>query len=161
MNSSQLDTSLGRWLHKQPDWAGSSYHVQIKLWSSEVQMAQLTAPDLTGWVVIDWQHRGRGLSAKRAHPVGADIPNVARLLDVIEATLLHINLQVILAPNDDWPNAYSPTSLVPDLMPVLDAEHATVLSITAERDRGDWRVVQAHEPPSDERIDDFLLAIDG
>ena len=160
MNSKLLDVALDRWLHKQPDHALCSVHVQIKLWSSEVEMAALTAADLAGWVVIDWQHRGRGLSAKRAHPVHGQSLQVAQLLDCIGGKKLHAHFQVVLAPTQDWANAYSPTSLVPDLLPVLDAEHAHVLSVSAERDGGDWQIVLAHQPPSDDPIPDFEAALD-
>jgi hypothetical protein len=155
MDAEQFDAALASWLRRQPDYADGSYHVQIKLWSSEVEMAQLTAMGLTGWVIMDWQQRGLGLSAKRALNTAQQPPNVARMLDALQAPLLHAHIQVILAPAQDWPAAYGQTSLAPDLMPVLDAGHATVLSVTAERDNGQWQNLKARQPPDDEPIDDF------
>lgn len=157
MEAEQFDAALARWLRRQPDYADSSYHIQIKLWSSEVEMAQLTAMDLPGWVIMDWQHRGLGLSAKRALNPGRHPPAVATLLASIPPRLLHAHIQIILAPAQDWPESYRKTSLAPDLMPVLDASHAVVLSVTAERDNGNWRVVRAHQPPNDEPIGDFAV----
>ncbi|MCL4505064.1 MAG: hypothetical protein M1434_04300 [Chloroflexi bacterium] len=155
MDAATFDAAIERWLHRQADYLGSSYHVQIKLWSSEVEIAELTAAELTGWVIIDWQHRGRGLSAKRALPVANNPPNVACLLNAIHPDLLHVQVQVVMAPDADWPEAYQQHSLAPDLMPVLDAGHAVALNISAERDHDEWRLTRVHQPPDDENIDDF------
>jgi CTP:molybdopterin cytidylyltransferase MocA len=154
MNAEQLDAALARWLHQQPDVASSQYHVQIKLWGSEVEMAQLTAAELTGWVIIDWQQRGLGLSAKRALDA-AHAPHVAQALSAIPAPLMHIQVQVILAPAQDWREAYRQNSLTPDLLPVLDAGHASVLNLSAQRDHGRWHILQAHQPPNEQPIEDF------
>ena len=155
MDAATLDAAIERWLRRQTDYTGSSYHVQIKLWSSEVDIATLTAAELTGWVIIDWQHRGRGLSVKRALSVARNPPSVAQMLAAIKADLLHVHIQVVIAPDADWREAYQQHSLAPDLMPVLDAGHAATLSLSAERDHGVWRVIRAHQPPDDDNIDDF------
>jgi len=109
-----MDAAIGRWLHKQPDWASSSYHVQIKLWSSEVRDGttyRCTSDGLGGdRLAASWA----GPVCQARQPVGAAAPQAARLLDVIDAGLLHTHFQIILAPGADWSNAYSPTSLVPD-----------------------------------------------
>ncbi|HEY3342732.1 MAG TPA: hypothetical protein VGK81_11970, partial [Anaerolineae bacterium] len=127
MEADQFDAALKRWLLKQLDTAGGYYHVQIKLWTSEVEMAQLTAADLPGWVIMDWQHRGLGLSARRAVPVARQAPSVARTLAAISTGILHAQVQIVLAPEADWHDAYPKSSLVPDMMPVIDAGHARVL----------------------------------
>ncbi|MCL5997176.1 MAG: hypothetical protein M1546_14135 [Chloroflexi bacterium] len=155
MVAEQLDEALARWLQRQPDIASSNYHVQVKLRSSEVEMAQLTAADLPGWVIIDWQRRGIGISLKHALAPDGKPPGIARLLEAIQADLLHTQIQIVVAPEQDWPAAYRPDSLTPDLMPVLDAGHATVLNVSAEREHGDWRIIRAYQPPSDEPITDF------
>ena len=156
MQAEQLDAALGQWLVSQPNHTGCSYHVQVKLPSNEVEIAQLAAANLTGWVIIDWQHRGRGLSAKRAIPA-SQTPVIARLLGAIPRDLLHAHFQVILAPDADWAECYPEDSLAPDLMPVLDANHAIVLSISAEREQGDWHVSMAHQPPSDKPLTGFSI----
>ena len=153
MDAATLDAGIERWLHRQTDYLGSSYHVQIKLWSSEVEIAILTAAELTGWVIIDWQHRGRGLSAKRAVSAARIPPYVARMLAAIEADFLHVQIQLVMAPDADWPEAYQQHSLAPDLLPVLDAGHTVALSISAERDHGEWRLIRAQQPPDDDNID--------
>ena len=155
MDAAQFDAAIDRWLHRQPDVLSGNYHVQVKLWSSEVEMSQLTAANLPGWVIMDWQHRGLGLSARRALPAASQPPHIARLLKAIDGSLLHVQIQVVLAPEPDWRDAYPKHTLAPDMLPVLDAGHATVLSITAERDHGDWRITKASQPPSDEVILDF------
>jgi hypothetical protein len=155
MEAEQFDAALKRWLLKQIDTAGGYYHVQIKLWASEVEMVQLTAANLPGWVIMDWQHRGLGLSARRAVPVASHAPVVARTLSAISITLLHVQVQLVLAPEEDWHDAYPKSSLAPDMMPVIDAGHARILSVSAERDHGDWRILKAHQPPDDEPILDF------
>lgn len=159
MDAATFDAAIERWLRRQADYPGSSYHVQVKLWSSEVEIAALTSAELTGWVIIDWQHRGRGLSAKRALSVARNPPNVARMLAAIQADLLHAQIQVIMAPNADWPEAYQQHSLAPDLLPVLDAGHAVALNISAERDHDDWRIIRVHQPPEDENLDDFQVGV--
>ena len=155
MDAEQFDAALKRWLLRQLDAAGGYYHVQIKLWPSEVEMAQLTAADLPGWVIMDWQHRGLGLSARRAVHVAGQPPSVACTLEAVAGNLLHVQVQLVLAPEADWHDAYPKHSLAPDLMPVIDADHAKVLSVSAERDHGDWRILKAHQPPDDENIVDF------
>ena len=157
MDAQQFDAALKRWLQKQPE-AGTNYHVQIKLWASEVEMAQLTAANLPGWVIMDWQHRGLGLSARRALPASKQPPSVARTLEAVPGNLLHAQVQIVLAPQQDWHDAYPKNSLAPDMMPVIDAGHAVILSISAERDHGDWHILKAHQPPSDETIADFGIA---
>jgi hypothetical protein len=155
MDAEHFDAALARWLGRQPDTIRGNYHVQVKLWTSEVEMAQLTAADLSGWVIIDWQYRGIGLSMKRALDPFSQPPDVARVLQVIDAELLHAQVQVVVAPPQDWPAAYRHDSLAPDLMPVLDAGHAAVLNVAAERDHDDWHIARALQPPSDEPITDF------
>lgn len=155
MQAEQLDALLDRWIKNQAKDTGSRYHVQIKLWSSEIEVANLTAANLTGWVIIDWQHRGRGLSAKRAAPV-TQPSTVAQMLSVLDASMLHVNVQIILAPDADWNDAYSSDSLAPDLLPVLDSGHAVVLRVDALREDGEWQVIQSHQPPDDEPIPGFI-----
>ena len=155
MDAATFDASIERWLRRQPDYPGSSYHIQVKLWSSEVETADLAAADLAGWVIIDWQQRGRGLSAKRALPAAANPPGVARALAAVQAGLLHVQIQVVMAPDADWSEAYQQNSLAPDLMPILDAGHAVVLNIAAERNHGDWRIARAHQPLDEENLNDF------
>jgi hypothetical protein len=155
MDAEQFDAALKRWLLRQIDLAGGYYHVQIKLWPLEVEMAQLTAADLPGWVIMDWQHRGIGLSARRAVSVTSQPPNIAHVLEAISGNLLHVQVQLILALEEDWHDAYPKNSLAPDLMPVIDAGHAKILSVSAERDHADWRILQAHQPPDDETINDL------
>jgi hypothetical protein len=154
MQAEQLDAAVGQWLARQPNHTGCSHHIQVKLLSNEVEIVQLTSAALTGWVVIDWQHHGHGLSAKRATPASQS-PDIVRLLGAIECDLLHAHFQLILAPDADWAECYRQNSLAPDLMPVLDAGHATVLSVAAVREHGDWHVTLAHQPPSDEPLPGF------
>ncbi|HEY3291219.1 MAG TPA: hypothetical protein VGK87_13910 [Anaerolineae bacterium] len=155
MQAEQLDTLLDRWIRSNAKDSGFEYHVQIKWWNSEIELANLTAANLTGWVIIDWQHRGRGLSAK--HAVPANQPSgVAQMLGVLEADPMHVNLQIILAPAADWAEAYSTGSLAPDLLPVLDSGHAVVLRVDALREKNDWLVIQAHQPPDDEPLPGFI-----
>ena len=152
MDAEHFDAAVNRWLHRQPDPISANYHIQIKLWNSEVEMSQLTVANLTGWVIMDWRHRGLGLSARRALPVSSRVPHVARRLDAISGDLIHVQVQVVYAPEPDWRDAYPKNTLAPDLMPVLDAGHASVLSIFAERDHGDWRILKAQQPPDDSPV---------
>ena len=154
MNAEKLDAAFWRWLQAQPDQRNSSYHVQVKLWASEVKMAQLTALGLPGWIILDWRKRGLGISTKRAIETSQP-PTIVSLLDALKAPMLHAQVQVVLAPTLEWSTAYSATSLTPDLIKVLDAGHASVLNVVAERTEGDWKVILAHLPPSDEPIPDF------
>jgi hypothetical protein len=154
MNAQQFDAALQRWLETQPDYLGSSYHVQVKLDAGEVKMAQLTALGLPGWVILDWRKRGLGLSSKRAIEVNQP-PSAASLLEALLIKQLHVQVQLVLAPNQDWIEAYSATSLTPDLLKVLDAEHASVLNVAAERSDGEWKVILAHQPPHDEPLVNF------
>ena len=69
---------------------------------------------------------------------------------------LHVQIQLVVAPAQDWVAAYDTTSLTPDLIKVLDTDHASVLNVTAERTDGDWKVVLAHQPPDDEPLASFI-----
>jgi hypothetical protein len=160
MDSQQFDKQIQHWLNRQPGLEHSRYHVQIKLWISEVDMATLAALHAPGWVVLDWQPRGLGLSLKRAMSPLAEPPAAAALLDGLKADLLHAQVQLVLAPIPDWQQAYRSDSLVPDLLPVLDSEHAIILSIAAQRESGTWHIVDAHQPPSETPIADFGFTID-
>ncbi len=156
MDASQLDAALGRWLARQPDLEVSQCHTQIKLEYGDIEPAQRARLELPGWVIIDWGARGTGISARRAMPALGLRPMVGRLLEAIDALLLRAHIQLVVAPAEDWTAAYSEVSLAPDLMPVMDAGHATLLNVTAVRERGDWRIVRAYQPPSEENIaDDF------
>jgi hypothetical protein len=155
MVSDQFDATLARWLGRQLTNAASHYHVQVKLLPDEVEMAQLTAADLQGWVIIDWQQRGVGLSARRALDPASHPPGVAQALDTLAAETLHAQIQLVLAPAEDWEASYRHDSLAPDLLPVLDAGRTAVLNVSAERNSGDWRILQAHQPPDDQPILDF------
>ena len=155
MNAQQFDAALQRWLQTQPDYHTASYHIQVKLWASEVNMTQLTALELPGWVILDWGKHGLGLSAK--HAVEANhSPAAGSLLDALDVKRLHAQVQLVVAPTPDWSTAYSATSLTPDLIKVLDTDFACVLNVTAERTDGDWQVVVAHQPPSDEPLANFV-----
>ncbi len=154
MHAEQLDGLIGQWLSMRSIYHASSYHVQVKLPSDEVAVARLTENNPAGWVVIDWQHRGRGLSAKKAIAT-TQAPVIAHLLNGIPTEHLHAHFQLVVAPEADWKDSYSEDSLTPDLLPVLDAGRAEVLSVTAEREYGDWHVILAHQPPSDEPLVDF------
>ncbi|MGQ9905106.1 MAG: hypothetical protein ACUVRU_12475 [Anaerolineae bacterium] len=152
MDASQLDAVLGRWLSKQPDLEACHYHTQIKLEYGDIEPAQRATLDLPGWVIIDWGVRGTGISARRAAPAAGHQPEVGRLLEAIDSLLLRAHVQIVVAPSADWDAAYSETSLAPDLMPVIDAGRAVLLNLTAVRENGDWRVVRAYQPPSEENI---------
>ena len=152
MDSVQLDAGLARWLARQPNLDSSSYHAQIKLEFGDVDPAQRAALELPGWVIIDWGVRGTGISAKRAVPAGDGAPEIAGLLQAIDSPLLHAHIQLVLAPTDDWEEAYGDVSLAPDLMPVMDAGRAKLLNLLAVRENGDWRILRAYQPPSEENI---------
>lgn len=152
MDASQLDAVLGRWLSKQPDLEACHYHTQIKLEYGDIEPAQRATLDLPGWVIIDWGARGTGISARRAAPAASYQPEVGRLLEAIDSLLLRAHIQMVVAPAEDWDAAYGAGSLAPDLMPVMDAGHAVLLNLTAVRENGDWRVVRAYQPPSEENI---------
>lgn len=128
--------------------------MQVKFRASEVKMSQLTALGLPGWVILDWRKRGLGLSTKRAFEV-TQSPAAASLLHALVAQQLHVQIQLVLAPTQDWEAAYSAASLTPDLIKVLDAEHASVLNVTAERTESGWKVILAHQPPNDEPLANF------
>ena len=91
MDAEQFDAALKRWLLRQLDAAGGYYHVQIKLWPSEVEMAQLTAADLPGWVIMGlgniaaWGYRPGGQCTL---PVSH--PSVACTLEAVAGNLLHV-----------------------------------------------------------------------
>lgn len=152
MDASQLDAVLSRWLSRQANLEGCHCHTQIKLEYGDVEPAQRATLDLPGWVIIDWRARGTGISARRAAPAARYQPQVGRLLEVIVSPLLRAHVQMVVAPAEDWDAAYSAASLAPDLMPVMDAGRAALLNLTAVRENGDWRVVRAYQPPSEENI---------
>jgi hypothetical protein len=117
-------------------------------------MAQLTALELPGWVILNWRKRALGLSLKHAQET-PHAPSVAHMLEPIAADVLHAQVQVIIAPAPVWTAVYTSTSLSPDLIKVLDTDTATVLNVTAERRKGDWQIILAHLPPSDEPLASF------
>ncbi|MCS7061225.1 MAG: hypothetical protein RMN25_08655 [Anaerolineae bacterium] len=161
MDAVHLDAALERWLTRQPNLAISHCHVQIKLEHGDIAPAQRATLDLPGWVLIDWGVRGTGLSAKRAMPAAGYLPTVGRLLEAIDSPLLRAHIQIVIAPAEDWNAAYSDASLAPDLMPVIDAGHATLLNLTAVREQGNWRVVRAYQPPSENNIANEFRGVSG
>lgn len=161
MDASQLDAALGRWLARQPNLDACHCHTQIKLEYGDVEPAQRATLELPGWVIIDWGARGTGISARRAAPAAGYEPRAGRLLEALDSLLLRAHIQMVVAPADDWDAAYSDASLVPDLMPVIDAGRAILLNLTAVRENGVWRVVRAYQPPDEENIaHKFTLTID-
>lgn len=149
MKAEELDALLLKWLRKQPAHLEDYHHIQIKFSAVEVEMAQLAHFHLPGWVILDWQPRGLGLSAKRAV---AQPPSPARMLEGLAVSPLSVHIQIVQAPPVDWADAAQPDSLAPDLLPVLDGGRARVLKVTAIRREDVWLVQRASEPPAEEPI---------
>jgi hypothetical protein len=151
MNAAQLDEAIWRWIQSQQGWQDASSHAQIKITPGQVEMAQLTSLGLAGWVVLDWQARGLGLSLKKPARTTSQSIIPVHVIDRLEAPVLTIHIQVIIAPAADWDDASDPESLVPDLKRVIDQGRARTLSVSAQRTgpAQDWQVVSARQPPDD------------
>jgi hypothetical protein len=155
MNAAQMDEAIRRWMQAQPGLENASYHAQIKIKPGLVEMAQLTALGLAGWVVLDWQAHGLGLSLKHAVKATDRPIAVAQVIDELAAPALSAHIQIILAPAGDWEDARAPDSLVPDLKQVLDHDHARALSVSAQRagNGAGWQITSACQPPDDAPIE--------